>query len=107
MAKFVQKGNSIDYIPASAVEAGEIVTVGGLFGVAERPIASSALGALTIKGVFEVDKVESAVVSAGADIYLGSDGKATPTSTSTVQGKLGLAVAAAGSGAATVDVLIG
>jgi predicted RecA/RadA family phage recombinase len=52
----VQEGKKIDYTPAAAVDAGAIVDLGDLLGVAERAIAASALGALSIEGVFDVIK---------------------------------------------------
>lgn len=55
-AKMVQEGRKINYTPAADVAAGAIVELGGLVGVAERPIAANAIGALNLEGVFDVLK---------------------------------------------------
>lgn len=52
MGNYVQDGDLIDYTPSQAVSAGQVVQIGTLVGVAPRPIAANALGALAVKGVF-------------------------------------------------------
>lgn len=68
----VQEGRSIDYTPAAAVATGAIVDLGDLFGVAERAIAASALGALAIEGIFDVikDGTTGPVFAIGDNVFL-------------------------------------
>lgn len=49
---FIADGNSVNYIPSSAVVAGDVVVQGELVGVATVDIAADALGALAVAGVF-------------------------------------------------------
>jgi predicted RecA/RadA family phage recombinase len=71
MATYVQDGKTIDYTPTSAVDAGQVVVQGDLVGVATRPIAANALGALAVSGVFDFDKDtgSATAISAGAKVY--------------------------------------
>lgn len=55
-AVFVQEGNQIDYTPAAAVAAGDVVVLNDLIGIAKQPIEASKLGALAVSGVFDVAK---------------------------------------------------
>lgn len=72
-ATFIQLGTTVDYTPTSAVSAGDVVVQNNLVGVATRPIAANALGALTVIGVF--DFVHDAVTkSAGEAVYWDADG---------------------------------
>jgi predicted RecA/RadA family phage recombinase len=50
------EGKKIDYTPAAAVDAGDIVDLGEILGVAEQAIAASALGALAVEGEFTLIK---------------------------------------------------
>ena len=50
-ARYVQRGESIDFIPAFDVAAGDIVKVGSLVGVAKLDIKAGELGALALCGV--------------------------------------------------------
>lgn len=70
-AKTVQDGRKINYTPSAAVDAGDIVELGGLVGVAERAIAASAVGALTLEGVFDVlkDGTTGPVFAIGDHVY--------------------------------------
>lgn len=56
VATYVQDGYSLDFTPAAAVDAGDIVIMGDIVGVAKLDIAASALGALAVGGVFDVAK---------------------------------------------------
>ncbi len=62
-----------DYTPGSGVDAGDVILQGTLFGVSEQDIAASALGSISIEGVFDVVKVAGAVL-AGAPIYWDATG---------------------------------
>jgi Uncharacterized conserved protein len=67
-ARYVQKGESIDYRPAAAVAAGDIVVQDNLVGIARLDIAADMLGSLAVVGVFEAPKAAGAI-AAGAAVY--------------------------------------
>jgi len=63
------EGDMIDYTPAAAVAAGDVVVLGSrLLGVAVNDIAADALGALAVKGVFKVPK-KTGAIAVGAPVY--------------------------------------
>ena len=64
-ARYVQRGESIDFIPASDVAAGDIVKVGSLVGVAKLDIKAGELGALALCGVYEI-ATNGTAIEAGA-----------------------------------------
>jgi len=70
-ATFIHDGNAIDYTPDSDVSAGDVVVQGDLVGVAKRPIAADALGALAVRGVFDFPKAAGVgeAITAGAKVY--------------------------------------
>jgi predicted RecA/RadA family phage recombinase len=111
-AAFVQAGENIDYTPVSAVAAGQVVVQGSMIGVAKTPIAAGALGALAVKGVFDVVKANEQQ-ALGAALYWDADGDpyggtaGTGCATTTAGGNtfIGFAQAAAGATDETVRVL--
>lgn len=104
-AKFLYDGNSIDYIPAADVAAGDVVVIGDIVGVAPFDIPAGALGAVALTGVWETVK-DAAAITMGAKVYWNAtDGKATATAGSNKL--LGYAVAAAAADGETVQVRIG
>ena len=111
-ATFVQAGESIDHTPVSAVVAGQVVVQGSMIGVAKTPIAAAALGALAVKGIFDVVKANEQQ-ALGAALYWDADGNpyggtaGTGCATTTAGGNtfIGFAQAAAGATDETVRVL--
>ena len=70
-ANFVQEGLALDYTPATALLAGAIVVLGEIIGITKLPIAASALGALAVEGVFDIEKSgSSGPVFSEGDIVL-------------------------------------
>jgi len=67
-ARYVQKGESIDYRPAAAVAAGDVIVLNNLVGVARLDIAADTLGSLAVVGMFDVAKAAGAI-AAGAAVY--------------------------------------
>ena len=67
-ARYVQRGESIDYTPDSPVAAGDLVIVNDLVGVAKLDIAPGELGALAVGGVYEFPK-GSAAIAFGKKAY--------------------------------------
>ena len=68
-ATFVHDGDAVDYTPAADVAAGEVVVQDTLVGVAKVPIPAGTLGALAVRGVFDVAKDGATVFSAGQLVY--------------------------------------
>lgn len=107
MINLIQKGKVIDYVvPAeTTITSGQLVEIGAVVGVA---LSSGVAGdeiAVSIAGVYEVEKV-TGVVSQGQKLYSNGAGKATTTVGSNKF--LGWAFTTEISGAATVKVkLIG
>ena len=55
-ARYIQRGESIDFVPERDIAAGEIVIRNGLIGVARIPVKKGTLGSLALSGVFDVTK---------------------------------------------------
>ena len=102
---FVQEGLSIDYTPAVAVTAGDVVVQGELVGVAKKDIAADALGALAVEGVFDFPKavLSSSAITVGAKCYW-DDTNDVATTSSGGNKLLGKAVIAATATATTVRI---
>ncbi len=101
MASYVQKGDVVDYTPASAVAAGDVVVIGSLVGVAPRAIAANALGSLAIEGVWEMPCATGATGAQGSAINWYATSGVAHASTGTAAGYLAKARAA---GDSTVHV---
>lgn len=105
-ATFIQDGDTIDYAPAvnTNVEAGEVVIIGDLVAVAKYDIPSNTVGAVSLRGVYELAKPVGAI-SAGVKVYW--DASAENATTNAASNKLfGLAVADAALSNLTVRVLL-
>lgn len=103
---YVQDGCVLDYTPSgAAVASGDVVIMGVIGGVALTDIADGATGAVQVKGVFTLTKKSTDVIAQGALIYWDTDpGEITTTSTDNTL--IGVAAAAAGNGATTVNALL-
>jgi predicted RecA/RadA family phage recombinase len=88
MASYVQVGDLLDYTPASAVAAGDVVVIGSLVGVAPRAIAANAVGALAVEGVFEIPCATGATGAQGSAISYYATSGVAHASTGTAAGKL-------------------
>lgn len=78
---YVQEGNTIDWTNGgSAVSSGDVVVIGSngdaLVGIALVDIAGSATGSVAIEGVFEIAKVDAAVIAIGEDVLWDSSASA-------------------------------
>ena len=60
-ARYIQRGESIDFLPDRDIAAGEIVIRNDLIGVARIPVKKGTLGSLALSGVFD-EKEHSAVL---------------------------------------------
>ena len=107
IAQFIHDGKSIDYTPASDVTASDVVVQGDLVGIAKLDIASGALGALAVTGVFDLPKTAGVgeAIAAGAKVYWDVAEQVAKTDDETGANKyLGKTVAAAGDDDETVRV---
>ena len=106
-AQFVHDGKSIDYTPSTDVTAGDVVVQEDLVGVAKLDIASGALGALAVDGVFDFPKATGggSAIAAGALVYWDvADSEAKTDDESGANKLIGKTIAAAGDDDATVRV---
>lgn len=101
-ASFKSESGTWDYTPAAAVSVGQVVVLGKVIGIACRPIAASAKGALATRGIFTMDKGAGGALTRGQVCYLQSNLVVTGSATTT--GIAGIVVADAASGDTTVDV---
>ena len=60
-ARYVQKGEAIDFRPETNIKAGTIVPFNGLVGITRLDIRAGELGALAVTGVFESPKANEAI----------------------------------------------
>ena len=54
-ARYIQRGESIDYKPEADVAAGDIIKIGKIVGIAKLDIKAGELGVLAVIGVYEID----------------------------------------------------
>ena len=102
-ARYIQRGESIDYTPTANVAAGDVVKIGNLVGVAKLDIKAGELGALALVGVYEVLKIGLAEFAPGALVaYDFENGLATSPEISPSAKVIGHAVVAA----AKADTLV-
>ena len=68
-ARYVQRGDAIDYTPMADVAAGDVVVLANkLVGVAKLDIKVAELGALALTGVYEVAKASGAAFAVGMEV---------------------------------------
>ena len=107
-AVYVQKGDDIDYTPSADVGAGDVVVIGtNLLGIAKLDIKSGELGALSLKGVFDMPKTAGTgtAIANGVAVYWDATNKVVvATDNSGANIALGRTVAAAADADTTVRV---
>ena len=109
----VQHGDRIDHTPSTDVLAGTIVRQQHLVGVADLDIPANRLGALSIRGLYQVSKKNEAI-DAGQLVYWDANGQpvwgepnsGAATATAADGFLLGIAVGAAEAGARLVVVTL-
>lgn len=105
VATFVQEGDAIDYTPTSDMVAGDVVDCGTFIGVAIVDIPANTLGALTVHGVFDINKNAGEAIAFGVSVFWTASAK-TITATGPADATAGKCVRAALAGDATVRVLL-
>lgn len=106
-AQFIHDGKSIDYTPGADVSAGDVVVQNDLVGIAKLDIASGALGALAVTGVFDLPKATGVgeAIAAGAKVYWDAGNTVATTDPAAGANKyLGKTVRDAGDDDATVRI---
>lgn len=104
VATYLCEGETIDYTPNAALDAGDVVDLGNFVGIAVTDIAADEQGALYVCGTFDVAKYTSEAISLGDRIYYDA-GTETATKTSGYgEATMGVCVKAAGASDATVRV---
>lgn len=105
--KYVQKGDVIDHVAASAILSNAIVAMNDMVGMAVDDIASGATGPVIVEGVFTVDKITGTAWAQGElvdwDASAGEFGKGITTASGDVTG-CAVCTKAAASGDATGEV---
>ncbi|MEG1988509.1 MAG: DUF2190 family protein [Oscillospiraceae bacterium] len=102
ITKYWQRGETLDYTPATAVKNGDIVSLNTRVGVAGNDIAAGETGTIHVVGVFEMPKSAGAI-TLGAAVFWDATAKAiTGTAASNIPA--GYAVAAAAAADTTVLV---
>ncbi len=80
-AKYWQKGETLDYTPAAAVENGAVVNLATRIGIAGSDIAAGETGQVHVVGVFEMDKAAVAITMGAAVYYDATNDNITTTAT--------------------------
>jgi predicted RecA/RadA family phage recombinase len=105
IARYVCDGSTIDHRPTVDINAGDILTFGGLVGIARLDVKAGELGAFALTGIYDIKKPTGVAYTTGTLLYW--DASAKTTSTTTSHPKLGHVVASALTDDETVRVRIG
>ena len=106
MAKnYVGEGDVLEYTAGAAVASGAVVVIGKRIGVALGDIAAGAVGSVSVKTVWKLNKLATDVVAQG-DLLYWDAANSHLTTTAGVLVLAGYAAAAAGAGVATVSIHI-
>lgn len=105
MRNFIQAGETIEIVAPANVAAGVGVLAGNLFGVALHGASSGQLVQLRTEGVVDIAKAAGVVVTLGARLFW-VPGSLAVNVTATSQVCVGVAVAGAAAGDATVRMKI-
>ncbi|MCK4982261.1 MAG: DUF2190 family protein, partial [Victivallaceae bacterium] len=81
LAKYVQRGHDIDFVPEADVAAGDVVIIGDIIGIAKLDIKAEALGALALVGVFDIPKAtgEGTAITVGTIVFWDAENKQLST----------------------------
>lgn len=107
---FVQPGKVIEWTNGgSAVDAGDVVAIGNILGVATVDIGAGESGSVAIEGVYTAPKASGAVIAQGEsltwDVSAGNfDDNAASPATGDITGPPAVAMEAAGNGVTSLAV---
>lgn len=103
MKNYHSLGNMLTVPAPAAVQSGDGVVVGQIFGVASNTAETGEAVAIATEGVYSFPKVAADAFSIGEPAYFDeSEGLVTVTASGNVA--IGVAIEAAGAGVATVNV---
>jgi len=105
MQNFIQKGSTLSLAVAAAVQAGQAVLVGKIFGVAVANVAAGASGEFQTEGVFDLPALGTDTAAQGAILYWDA-ANSRLTTTAAGNTRVGVAVVAKVAGAATATIKI-
>jgi predicted RecA/RadA family phage recombinase len=98
MKTYIQPGHAITLLAPYAVESGDGLLVGAIFGVASHDAASGAEVETQLTGVLDLAKVASQAWTAGAKVYWDNTAKRV-TNVASGNTLVGVAALAVGGGA--------
>ncbi|SCY61621.1 DUF2190 family protein [Paracoccus tibetensis] len=104
MKNYVQPGEHLTLTMAAAVVSGQLVRVGSIVGVAQGNAAEGEDVVLVRRGVFDLPKTAAQAWTAGAKVYLTTEGDLTTTASGNTL--IGVAVEAAANPSAIGRVLL-
>ena len=101
-ARYVQRGDAIDYTPTADVAAGDVVVLSSkLVGVAKLDIKAGELGALALTGVYEMAKAAGVAFALGSEVAWDRTNRKAVAPGTSGSAKIGHAVALTGASDAT------
>jgi predicted RecA/RadA family phage recombinase len=106
MKNWIQEGETLDYTAPSNVVSGQLVQIGNLHGVVVADIASGAVGAVNLEGVYTFPKLTSASADActlGGPVYF-SSGSVSGSDSSGTRKLVGHSIEAAAQAVTSVRV---
>ena len=104
-ARYVQRGDAIDYTPMADVAAGDVVVLSGkVVGVAKLDIKAGELGALALTGVYEMAKATGVAFAAGMEVGWNPTDRKAVAAGAAGSVKIGHSVALTGASDAAVFV---
>lgn len=82
-AVYVQRGESLDYLNTTdeTIEAGTVIELETLVGVAGTDIPAGQLGSVHVTGVFQIPKTDAAEIPMGTEVYYDGTGITTASGT--------------------------
>jgi len=114
MKNFVQPGNNLTVAAPYAVDSGEGVLIGQLFGIACGDADNGAEVDIATVGVFDIAKPSAVTFAVGEAVYFDTGAKQARAANDTdsnsagaYESQIGVCVQAAGAGASTVRVKLG
>lgn len=105
MKNFIQPGDVVTLTAPYAVVSGAGAKVGSIFGVATGDVGNGLEGEFRLTGVFDLAKVTTDVIAAGAKLYWDDSAKLVTTAAAAgVNLLIGVALLAAGNPSALARV---
>ena len=101
MKNYIQRGETLTVAAPATITSGQLVVVGSIIGVANGDAASGDEVEVDIRGVFDLPKISTDVVTMGAKLYW-TGSALTVTQGTGSKPLVGYAVAAAGNPSSAV-----